>query len=111
MFCTRCGVQLDEVNFCPQCGQPTSRFVPPRPPETGLSIPVEGRKIGGVCAGFARYIGMDVTLVRILWLVIAIFTGIGFVAYLIAWLLMPKDVAREVVYTPQSQPASPSPQP
>jgi phage shock protein C len=110
MFCTRCGVQVDEVNFCPQCGQPTERFVPPRPPETGLSIPVEGKKIGGVCAGFARYTGMDVTLIRILWLVIAICTGVGFVAYLVAWLIMPKDVPPHVVYAPQSQPAAPEAQ-
>jgi phage shock protein C len=108
MFCTRCGIQLNDENFCPQCGQPTGRFVPARPPETNLSIPAEGRKIGGVCAGFARYIGMDVTLVRILWLVIAIFTGVGFVAYLVAWLLMPKDVAPTIVYVPQTHPPQPA---
>ena len=103
MFCTRCGVEFQEVNFCPQCGQPTGRLAPPRPPATSLSIPLEGKKIGGVCAGFARHMGIDVTLLRILWLVIAIFTGVGFVAYLIAWLLMPKDAPAQVVYVPQPQ--------
>jgi phage shock protein C len=103
MYCTRCGVQLDsQFNFCPQCGQSTGRAAPLPPRTAGLSRPLEGKKIGGVCAGFARYMGMDVTFVRILWLVIAIFTGVGFVAYLIAWLLMPRDNPPPVVYVPQS---------
>jgi phage shock protein C len=76
---------------------------------TTLSIPLEGKKIGGVCAGFARYTGIDVTVIRILWLVIAICTGVGFVAYLVAWLIMPKDVTPQVVYSPQPQPAAPQP--
>jgi phage shock protein PspC (stress-responsive transcriptional regulator) len=64
---------------------------------------MEGKKIGGVCAGFARYMAMDVTLLRILWLLIAIFTGIGFIAYIVAWLIMPKDLLPAVVYVPQPQ--------
>ena len=93
MFCTHCGTELDEIcRFCHQCGTATTKQVP-RPPAAspGLSIPLEGRKIGGVCAGFARYIGVDVTFLRIFWLTLAILTGVGFVAYLIAWLLMPKE--------------------
>lgn len=49
------------------------------------------KKIAGVCAGFAHYLDMDVTLVRVLWLLIALAGGAGFIAYLIAWILMPKD--------------------
>jgi phage shock protein PspC (stress-responsive transcriptional regulator) len=50
------------------------------------------KKIAGVCAGVAAYIGADVTLVRVLWLLVAIFTVIpGFVAYLVAWIAMPKE--------------------
>ena len=36
------------------------------------------KKIAGVCAGMARYLDMDVTLIRVLWLAIAIITGVGF---------------------------------
>ena len=32
---------------------------------------------------------MDVTLVRIVWLVIALLTGVGFIAYIVAWIAMP----------------------
>jgi phage shock protein PspC (stress-responsive transcriptional regulator) len=49
------------------------------------------KKIAGVCAGFARYLDMDVTLVRVVWLALALGTGLGFIAYLVAWLLMPSD--------------------
>ena len=54
------------------------------------------RKIAGVCAGFARYLEIDVTLVRVLWLAIAITTGVGFLAYLAAWLIMPSDHGLDV---------------
>ena len=93
MFCTQCGVQIqDQDRFCSQCGRPTGRAaMPSQAGWSRLSLPQDGKKIGGVCAGFARYFAMDVTLMRILWLTTAIFTGVGFVAYLIAWLIMPKD--------------------
>jgi phage shock protein C len=47
--------------------------------------------IGGVCAGVADYLGLDVTLVRVLAVLGAIF-GLGslVVAYVVAWLLMPE---------------------
>ncbi len=94
MFCTKCGVELRDVDrFCSQCGQITGVGMPPRTagPVEGLSLPIEGKKIGGVCAGFARHMGVDVTLVRVVWLTAALLTGVGFIAYLVAWLLIPKD--------------------
>jgi len=94
MFCTTCGFELDEkARFCSQCGRPTGAapVAAARRWSGGLSLPAEGKKIGGVCAGFARYLDVDVTLVRVIWLTTAIFAGVGFIAYLVAWLLMPKD--------------------
>jgi phage shock protein PspC (stress-responsive transcriptional regulator) len=57
-----------------------------------LSRPNYDKKIAGVCAGFARYFGVDVTLVRVLWLVFVFvpFPG-GIVAYIVAWIVMPRD--------------------
>src|SRR5439155_10844391 len=43
------------------------------------------RKIGGVAGGFAAYLGLDPTLVRLAW-VIAIFFGFGIPAYVILWI-------------------------
>jgi phage shock protein C len=60
------------------------------------------KSIAGVCAGFARYLDIDVTLTRILWLCIAIFTGVGFIAYLVAWIVMPKDYSHMPAAAPVS---------
>jgi phage shock protein PspC (stress-responsive transcriptional regulator) len=62
------------------------------------------KKIAGVCAGFARYLGVDVVLVRVLWLAIALATGVGFLAYLAAWLVMPSDYGRSVSEAVLQQP-------
>ncbi len=51
----------------------------------------EGKKIAGVCAGFARYADVDVTLVRIVWLLIALTAGVGVIAYIVAWFAMPRE--------------------
>ena len=56
-----------------------------------LMLDKRNKKIGGVCAGFARYMEVDVILVRVLWLAIAVTTGVGFLAYLAAWMIMPSD--------------------
>ncbi|MDQ6707644.1 MAG: PspC domain-containing protein [Acidobacteriota bacterium] len=77
-----------------------------RVPERVLSRPMDQKKIAGVCAGFARYFDCDVTLMRVLWLVVAFGTGIGFIAYLVAWIAMPKDYgvsaqAASVIQTPR----------
>jgi phage shock protein PspC (stress-responsive transcriptional regulator) len=39
----------------------------------------------------AEYFDLDVTLVRVLWLVIALLGGCGFLAYLVAWIVMPSE--------------------
>jgi phage shock protein PspC (stress-responsive transcriptional regulator) len=56
-----------------------------------LSLDTENKKIAGVCAGFARFLDADVLLVRIVWLALALGAGVGFIAYLVAWILMPRD--------------------
>lgn len=52
-------------------------------------IPSQG-KIAGVCAGLASYFEVDVTLVRILFLVALLCASGGFWVYLICWLCMPE---------------------
>lgn len=49
------------------------------------------KKIAGVCQGLANYLGLDVTLVRVL-AVITIFLGsLGFWIYLLLWIVMPLE--------------------
>ena len=49
----------------------------------------EGRKVCGVCQGVAEYLDIDVTIVRILWVVAALCYSVGFWAYLICAIAMP----------------------
>ena len=58
---------------------------------TKLVRPRLGRKVAGVCLGFSEYFDLDVTLVRVVWLITAFMTGFGFVAYLVAWIVMPEE--------------------
>ena len=97
MFCTRCGVEIDEkARYCSSCGHPTKLAEAAQNPYYAprLALDVENKKIAGVCAGFARYLGIEVLLVRIIWLALALGAGVGFIAYLVAWILMPKDCPR-----------------
>lgn len=48
-------------------------------------------KLAGVCAGFAKYFDVDPTIVRIIWAALVVVCGIGLLAYLICWLVMPKE--------------------
>lgn len=46
--------------------------------------------ISGVCGGLAIYFGMDVVLVRIIFVLLFIFAGITFWVYIILWIILPK---------------------
>lgn len=47
--------------------------------------------IDGVCGGIAEYFGMDPTLVRLSWVLFCALVGSGFLAYLIAALIIPRN--------------------
>ena len=47
------------------------------------------KKIAGVCGGLAEYFGMDASILRIVWLLCVLFGGVGLLAYLIMWIVMP----------------------
>ena len=46
--------------------------------------------IGGVCAGIAEYVNLDPTVIRVLWVLMVFFAGVGVLLYLILLLVMPK---------------------
>jgi phage shock protein PspC (stress-responsive transcriptional regulator) len=68
-----------------------------------LMRPRANRKIAGVCAGLAEYFDLDTTLVRVLWLLITIFSAVvfGILAYFVAWIVMPEEPA--ALPAPQGQ--------
>jgi phage shock protein C len=93
MFCTQCGVEGEpQDRYCPQCGHTTGAGSSWQArPAARLTLSTREKKIGGVCGGFAEYFGVDVTLVRIVWLVLVFAPpGAGLIGYLLAWLIMPK---------------------
>lgn len=47
--------------------------------------------LGGVCGGLAEYFDVDVTIVRLLWVVAFFAGGAGFLAYLVAWVIIPQQ--------------------
>jgi phage shock protein C len=46
--------------------------------------------IGGVCGGFGEYFEVDPVLIRIIAVILAMANGVGLIAYLVAWVIIPK---------------------
>jgi phage shock protein C len=64
------------------------------------------RKIAGVCGGLAEYLGVDSTVVRLVWAVLSIVPGcivLGVAAYIIAWFIVPE---RPTTTVPSATPAT-----
>lgn len=49
------------------------------------------KKIAGVCSGLAEYLGIDVTVMRIIFLLALLCGSFGFWAYLIIWICAPEQ--------------------
>ena len=49
------------------------------------------RILGGVCGGIAEYLSTDPTLIRLAWVLFTFAGGSGVLAYLIAWLIIPRN--------------------
>jgi phage shock protein PspC (stress-responsive transcriptional regulator) len=56
-----------------------------------LARPADGRMLAGVAAGLARYLSVDVTIVRVILVVLVFVGGAGLPIYLAGWLLMPDE--------------------
>jgi len=102
MYCNACGrgIQSDAV-FCSYCGG----RVGSAPLRKSLVRPIGRRMIGGVAAGMADFFDLDISVIRLAWVLVAVCTGVGFLAYIIAWLVVPSE--REYVYVPQAPATAP----
>src|ERR1700745_2383953 len=69
MYCNYCGkVIQDDAAVCAYCGIRVGASVARK----RLVRPRVGRKIAGVCLGFAEYFDIDVTVVRLVWLIVSL---------------------------------------
>jgi phage shock protein PspC (stress-responsive transcriptional regulator) len=94
MTCSRCAAENQfDSTFCRQCGAALGAS---STAYRRLSrLPYQG-KVAGVCAGLAAYFKVDVTVIRLLWVILSIVPGAvvgGLIAYGAAWLLMPESAA------------------
>ncbi|PYV48308.1 MAG: hypothetical protein DMG92_13995 [Acidobacteria bacterium] len=101
MYCNYCGKCIqDDANVCAYCGTRVGGVIARK----RLVRSREGRKVAGVCLGMAEYFDLDVTLVRLVWLITALVTGgIGFVAYVVAWIVVPEEPYKLAANVPTGQ--------
>ena len=55
------------------------------------------QKLCGVCGGIAEYLGIDPTVVRVIWALLALGHGIGILLYIVVAVLLPKDGSVEEI--------------
>jgi len=61
-----------------------------------LVSPQKGRMIAGVCAGIGNHVDIDPTVIRLIWVVLTLFSlGTGIIVYLAAWILIPEEPGGE----------------
>ncbi len=49
------------------------------------------KKIAGVAGGIAEFFGLDPTLIRVVWAILAFVYGAGLLAYIVAWIIIPQE--------------------
>lgn len=101
--CKNCGNTMnDDARFCSACGtqigtpQQAQTYSPGYgagyPAPARLIRPRTGRMVAGVCQGLANSYAWDVTWVRVITVLLTIFGGgIGLVAYIVFWIVMPEE--------------------
>lgn len=96
MYCRSCGIEIsDAFRYCPQCGTGTGKDA--LRSDTGKPGRLfrrsrDEKQIAGVCAGIARYFGLDVTLVRVLMVCLSFWPpGVGLIIYIVCWIVVPQD--------------------
>lgn len=101
MLCGSCQkVIIDGSKFCYNCGaKQTAEGAPQATPASAPAQHSRGKlmrsstdkKLGGVCAGVGNYLDLDITLVRVLWVLAVLCAGTGLLLYIILWIVLPVE--------------------
>jgi len=87
--CAKCQRELEaESSYCRFCGTAVHSTGTAR---RFVRLKNEG-KVAGICAGLAAYFDADVTIVRLVWVILSVIPGVligGLIAYIVAWILTP----------------------
>jgi len=51
----------------------------------------KNRVIAGICGGLAEYFDIDPIIIRLITLILVLSAGAGLIAYIIAWIVVPKE--------------------
>ncbi|BDW91286.1 hypothetical protein MACH07_01180 [Flagellimonas marinaquae] len=71
--------------------EPKKSYAQPTARAKKLYRDIDHKYIGGVCAGLEHYLGIDSLWVRLIFILLAIFTsGFGLIAYILLWILVPE---------------------
>ena len=83
----------NEARFCSACGAQINLGNPPLyTVQTRLIRPRVGRMVAGVCQGLSNNYNWDVSWVRVITVLLAVFGGgAGIIAYVVFWIVMPEE--------------------
>ena len=105
MYCSSCGKQVAaHAQFCASCGGAQ----PGNVSNKKIVRPLIGRKVGGVCAGIAHYLNVEVTLVRVIAVLAMLIPPFPAVlVYIVCWFVIPSEDAYPApISTPGSVPGA-----
>ena len=113
-YCSSCGKPITgDARHCPHCGRAVGgafegiNAVPPTGAQRRLVRPRMGRLIAGVCQGVAITYGWDPTLVRVVFVLLACFSGVGLILYVVLWVAAPEEpllLQTAATYPPPANP-------
>jgi phage shock protein C len=101
MYRNACGKALaDDARFCAYCGVVLGH---PQAPKKLIRSRAD-RKIAGFCAGLGHYLDLDITLVRLVFVLVTLMAGVlpGVVVYVLAWIVVPEEPAGIPIATGQA---------